>query len=88
MEYRFGTVSIFMLPHQEQIEKMNMILSQHSKIILGRMGIPIPQGKINVICLIIYGNTDQLGSLTGKLGHLPGVQVKSCLYKTEKAMNK
>lgn len=83
MEYRFGTVSIFIKPEKCSIREVNDILSQHAEMILGRIGIPNPQQKINVICLIIYGDTDKVGSLTGKLGLLSGTQVKSCLYKSK-----
>ncbi|GAB4113168.1 MAG: iron-only hydrogenase system regulator [Candidatus Caldatribacteriota bacterium] len=82
-EYRFGTVSIFIKPAKDQIEKLNNILSEHAEMILGRMGLPNPQQKINIICLIVYGDTDQMGALTGKLGLLPGIQVKSCFYRSK-----
>ncbi len=83
MENRFGTISIFIKPDKCPITKLNDLLSKYSDIILGRMGIPNPEQNINVICLVIYGDTDQLGSLTGKLGLLNGIQVKSYLYKPE-----
>lgn len=34
---------------------------------------------MNCISLIIEATTDELGALTGKLGMLPGVRVKSLL---------
>lgn len=83
MENRFGTISIFIKPDKYFISKANNILSNHSDMILGRMGIPNPQKNINVICLIVYGDTDQIGSLTGQLGLLKDIQVKSCLYKSK-----
>ena len=83
MKDRFGTVSIFIKPDECQLLKVNSLLSEHSDMILGRMGIPNPEKNINVICLIIYGDTDQIGSLTGQLGLLKGVQVKSCLYRSK-----
>ena len=83
MENRFGTISIFIKPDKCSIPEVNDLLSKNSEMILGRMGIPNPKQKINVICLIIYGNTDHVGSLTGKLGLIEGIQVKSCLYKSK-----
>lgn len=84
MEYRFGTVSIFIKSERCPISRLNNILSQHAHMILGRMGLPNPQQKINIISLIVYGDTDQMGSLTGKLGLLPGIQVKSCFIDRNK----
>mgnify|MGYP003604111975 FL=1 len=46
------------------------------------MGIPsIHQNEdgISVITLIVQGTTDELGALTGQLGNISGVQVRSAL---------
>jgi len=43
------------------------------------MGIPYHERQVSVISLIVDGTTDQIGALTGKLGNLPGVTVKSAL---------
>jgi putative iron-only hydrogenase system regulator len=83
MKNRFGTISIFIEPDKSSVAMINNLLTEHSDMILGRMGIPNPAKNINVICLIIYGDTDEIGSLTGKLGLLKGIQVKSCLYKSK-----
>lgn len=83
MKNRFGTISIFVKSNHSSISKLNDLLSEYSDMILGRIGIPNPDKMVNVICLVIYGDTDQIGSLTGKLGLLEGVQVKSCLYKSK-----
>jgi putative iron-only hydrogenase system regulator len=48
-------------------------------MILGRQGIPLRDRSTSVISLVLEGNTDLIGSLTGKLGRLPGVKVKSVL---------
>jgi putative iron-only hydrogenase system regulator len=45
------------------------------------MGLPYSLKKISIICLIVNGSTDQLGSLTGQLGSIEGVQVKSVMAK-------
>jgi len=48
---------------------------------LGRMGIPVKDKGISIISLIIEGNTDEIGALTGKLGRFSGVEVKSTLTR-------
>jgi putative iron-only hydrogenase system regulator len=45
------------------------------------MGIPYRAKKVAVISLIVEGTTDELGSLTGKLGMLKGVHVCSALIR-------
>ena len=79
MEKRGGTVIIQINSH-EHVALLNDILSQHAAIILGRQGLPRSNGK-SLISLILEGTTDQIGSLTGQLGRLGGIQVKSVLLK-------
>jgi putative iron-only hydrogenase system regulator len=80
MEKRIGAI-IILIEDKNSVDELNTILSAHSEIILGRQGLPLRDKGISVINLIIEGNTDQISSLTGKLGRLAGVQVKSVLTK-------
>lgn len=61
--------------------RVNTLLSEHSEIILGRQGIPIRGHGINIISLVIEGDTDRINALTGKIGKLEGVEVRSILTK-------
>jgi len=78
---RIGTVTIIITDRINQSARVNEILSKHADIIIGRMGLPYSLKKISIICLIVNGSTDQLGSLTGQLGSIEGVQVKSVMAK-------
>jgi putative iron-only hydrogenase system regulator len=80
MEKRIGA-AIILVENKDSVETLNHILTAHSEIILGRQGLPIREKGISVINLIIEGTTDQISSLTGKIGRLEGVQVKSVLTK-------
>lgn len=80
MESRIGSVIILVTPECD-IHKVNHILSEHASIIMGRQGIPLRDRETNVISLVVEGNTDRIGSLTGQLGRLEGVRVKSVLVK-------
>jgi len=81
MSKRIGTVAIIISDRINQSSEVNKILSKHAEIIIGRMGLPYSLKKISIICLIVNGSTDQLGSLTGQLGSIEGVQVKSVMAK-------
>lgn len=81
MEKRIGVVGI-VVEDMNSTAKLNSILHEYSDIILGRLGVPYRERKISVISLIVEGTTDQIGALTGKLGNLPGVNVKSALSKS------
>ena len=78
MEQRIGAV-IILVGEAGDIHRINAIISEHAHIILGRQGIPLRDRSTSVISLVLEGNTDLIGSLTGKLGRLPGVKVKSVL---------
>ena len=78
MEQRIGAV-IILVGEGGDIHRINAIISEHADMILGRQGIPLRERSTSVISLVLEGNTDLMGSLTGKLGRLPGVKVKSVL---------
>lgn len=78
METRIGAV-IILVTEESDVNRINAIISEHSDLILGRQGIPLRDRSASVISLVLEGNTDVIGSLTGKLGRLQGVKVKSVL---------
>lgn len=82
MEKRAGS-AIILVQTREDVQQLNEILSKHSQIIIGRMGLPRSNGQ-SIISLVLEGTTDQIGSLTGQLGRLRGIQVKSVLLKNMK----
>ncbi len=80
---RLGVIGI-VIEDRVVAPEVNQILSAHAEIIVGRMGLPYRDRGVSVISLIVDGNTDQIGSLTGKLGNIPGATVKSALAKSRK----
>ncbi len=80
MEKRIGVIGI-VIEDNKIANKINQFLHEHADIIIGRMGLPYKARDISVISLIVDGSTDQIGSLTGKLGNLPGINVNSTLSK-------
>jgi putative iron-only hydrogenase system regulator len=81
MEKRIGTVLI-RIESRENVRLLNEILSEHSDIIIGRQGLA-RGGNHGIISLVLEGTTDQIGSLTGQLGRLRGIQIKSVLLKNK-----
>ena len=80
MEKRIGA-AIILVNNTESVPPLNHILSKHSDIIRGRQGIPIKDREVNIITIVLEGTTDQISSLTGQIGRLSGVEVKSALVK-------
>ncbi len=87
MEHRIGIVGIVVEDPKQSAADVNRILSQFGDIIIGRMGLPYQKRGVCVISIIVDGTNDQIGALTGKLGRLENVNVKSVLtsknYKNE-----
>ncbi len=79
MEARIGVVGIVLDNPQNDAQKVNAVLSKYSDIIKGRMGLPFSEHNISVISLVVSGDTNRVGALTGTLGQMDGVTVKSAL---------
>ena len=80
MEKRIGVVAI-LIQSKESVSAINSILSFYADIVIGRQGIPLREKNIHIISLVVEGSTDEIGALTGKIGRLNGVEVKSILTK-------
>ncbi|MGC8764421.1 MAG: TM1266 family iron-only hydrogenase system putative regulator [Brevinematia bacterium] len=78
MERRLGVIAIIVYD-LDSVKELNLILSDFGGIILGRMGLPLREKKINVISLIVEGTNDEIGAMTGRIGRLKGISVKSML---------
>jgi putative iron-only hydrogenase system regulator len=81
MEKKVGFVGIIIHDRKKWAEEVNRILSEFGGIIVVRTGVPHVRDELSVIMLVVDATTDQVGALTGKLGALPGVSVKSMLGK-------
>lgn len=80
MDKRVGVVGI-VVEDLESSARVNEVLHNYSHMIIGRMGIPYRQRKISVISLIVDGTSDEISAMTGKLGKITGVTVKSAITK-------
>ncbi len=81
MSTRLGFVGIIIENRSQHAPAVNTILEQFGSSIVARMGLPYEKKDCSVITLIVDANTDELGVITGRLGALPGVSVKSMLSK-------
>ena len=82
MEQRaVGVVAIIVKKRASGAPDVNKVLTEFGDVIMGRMGLPYAARQMNIITLIIDATTDQIGALTGKLGMIPDVTVKSTLAK-------
>ncbi|MFC0878159.1 TM1266 family iron-only hydrogenase system putative regulator [Saccharicrinis sp. FJH2] len=80
MEKRIGALLI-VIKNKDHVQQLNTILSEQSPVIIARQGIPLKEKSVSIISLVVEGTTDEISTLSGKLGRLEGITVKSVLAK-------
>lgn len=80
METRIALIGI-VVENKESAKKLNDILHDYGDYIVGRMGIPYPKRNISVISIIIDAPGDTISALSGKLGMVPHVNIKTVYSK-------
>ena len=76
MDTRVAVISIIVYK-EEAVERLNAILHDYAKYIIGRMGLPYRAKGVNIICVAVDAPNDAISALSGKLGSLDGVSVKT-----------
>lgn len=61
----------------------NDVVASYKGLVRGRMGLPLMDEEVTVITLTVVGALDDINSLTGKIGRLPHVQVKTAISKKD-----
>ncbi len=61
----------------DTVEKLNAILHDYGEFIIGRMGMPYRERNINIISIAIAAPQDMISALSGKIGKLDGISVKT-----------
>ena len=61
----------------DSVAQLNDLLHTYSKYIIGRMGIPYREKGINIVSIAIDAPQDTISALSGKIGNLPGISVKT-----------
>ena len=80
IETRLAIVAI-VVEDRECTEAMNHVLHEYGEFIIGRMGIPYPKRKISLISVAIDAPNETISALTGKLGKIKGLTVKTAYSK-------
>ena len=76
METRVAVIGII-VENKESVSALNKLLSEYGEYIIGRMGIPYKEKKINVISIVIDAPQDVINTLSGNIGRLDGVSSKT-----------
>lgn len=78
---KIAVVSAILEEPEKCQQEFNEVVSSFRGSIKGRMGIPLE--GVSVISITVIGDLNEINSLTGKLGNIKGVMVKTAISKKE-----
>ena len=76
METRVAVISII-VENPDTVEKLNGLLHEYGEFVIGRMGIPYRKRGVSIISVAMDAPQNVIAALSGKLGALPGITVKT-----------
>ncbi len=80
MENRIAVIGII-VENQDMTTKLNEILHEYGRYIIGRMGVPFREKGINIISIAINAPHEIISALSGKIGRLDGVSATTAYSK-------
>lgn len=80
MDTRVAVMSII-VEDTKSIETLNATLHEYRDYIIGRMGLPYRPKNINIISIALDAPQDVISALSGRIGNLEGVNVKTAFSK-------
>lgn len=84
METRVALIGI-VVENLNSVEKLNGLLHEYSKYIIGRMGIPYEKKGVSIISVALDAPQDVISALSGKLGMIDGVTAKTIYSRLDEA---
>lgn len=70
-------VAAIIVEMPDAVSALNSLLHEYGAYIIGRMGIPYKPKDIAVISIALDAPQDIISALTGKLGRINGISVKT-----------
>lgn len=70
-----------MVEDQSAAGRINEVLHQNGKYIIGRMGVPHAKENLSVISVVLDAPADIISAVSGKLGMIKGVSSKTIYSK-------
>ena len=77
MEQTRVAILAIVVENPAHAEQLNQILHQYRQYIIGRMGIPYRKRGVSVIAIAMDAPQNTIAALSGKIGGLVGVSVKT-----------
>lgn len=76
MDSRIAVIGII-VENPQSVDMLNTILHEYADFIIGRMGLPYKERKLNIISIAVDAPQDVIAALSGKIGNLPGISAKA-----------
>ncbi len=83
MESRISVISII-VEDVDAAVRVNELLHEYAKYMVGRLGIPYKDRAVSIICVVLDAPGDVTSALSGKLGMVQGVSTKTIVAKQNK----
>lgn len=80
---RIAVISAILDNPESAQQELNELIAAFKGLIKGRIGLPMPEHGVTVISITLVGDLDEINTLTGKIGLIDGVQVKTSISKKE-----
>ena len=80
VETRVAIIGII-VEQESAVERLNAVLHDYGKHIIGRMGIPYRNKGMNIISIAMDAPQDIISALSGKIGRINGVSAKTAYSK-------
>lgn len=80
---RIAVVGIVIEKDRSSSVEVNAVLSQYGDYVVGRMGVPDRVNDVYVISVIVKATNEIISAITGKLGKIANVKVKSAVTTCE-----
>lgn len=85
MNNRVAVIAII-VKEGSPVAALNEILHEYSSCIIGRMGIPHRERRVNLISVAVDAPADRISALSGRIGRLDGITTKT-VYAPENALD-
>lgn len=65
----------------DSVEKLNILLHNYSKFIIGRLGLPYKERAVNIISIAVDAPERIIHNLTEKIGAIDGISSNTAVSK-------
>ena len=84
METRVAVIAVI-VENEDAVAELNALLHQYGMYIIGRMGVPYRSRGVSLISIAMDAPGSVISALSGKIGRLEGITVKT-VYAPEEAL--